>query len=117
MRGHRPRVGELKRQKIKGSKVQRTSDPEFEHKFWNSPDTLSGRNSSSCEISNSTIRIDLPQTDNVASPHTSRRGPPTPTLSDEESSSEGEIDILYFEGKPFHYLDRELIVDNFVSME
>jgi len=107
LRSERTRIQRMSRQKIKGTKVRRAVVPGMEPSFWQMPFMPNNEKMSS----NSSIRIKLPEqtTSQVTSSinRSTSSGPPTPTLSLEEERS-ADI-LLFFEGKPFHYLDRTLM--------
>lgn len=97
----------MNRQKVKGTIARRFVMEDTEPNFSKVPFIHDTKKIFSRRCSRS-IRIRAPQVDNAES----STDPPTPTLSEEESSEEGEIDVLFFEGKPFHYLDRSDVVPN-----
>ena len=110
LRGQRALVQQLNRQKIKGVNARRSVVQDTEHSFLKMSHVWDSKNSSSSiRRSSRNIRIRAPLADKADS----SGGPPTPTLSEEESSEEAEMDILFFEGKPFHYLDRSLVFANY----
>ena len=110
LRGQRARVQQLNRHKIKGVSARRPVVQDTEHNILKMPHMLHSKTSSI----RTNIRINAPDTKNAES----SSGPPTPTLSEEEESSEeAEKDVLFFEGKPFHYLDRLLVVANYVPVD
>ena len=101
----------MRRQKVKGAKV-RGSVQDPEPNFSKLPYMRS--TTKICSSGNSRgVRIRVPQVPNAES----SSGPSTPSLSEEESSEETDIDVLFFEGKPFHYLDRSFVVEKFGSSE
>ena len=109
LRGDRNRIQQMSRQKIKGTKVRRAVLHGLEPNFWSLP---------SMPAAKSIHIIKLPSNFEATTPcHALNSGPPTPTLSAEESPQEEGVDILFFEGKPFHYLDRALVFDNFLPLE
>jgi len=114
LRGERQLIQKMTRQKIKGTKVRRAVVPGMDPDFWNTPfmgkaegENVVRRNRKAVvDYTDHTTSIDIP--DDTPS----RSGPPTPTLSFEEIPEESDQEVLYFEGKPFHYLDRVIITDN-----
>jgi len=113
LRGERHLIQKMSRQKIKGTKVRRAFVPGTDPDFWNMPFMGGG------DRKKSSMQIKLPDViDNNRFNSTSNNaiypsGPPTPTLSAEETKIKKEEEVLFFEGKPFHYLDRVMMTDNF----
>lgn len=102
LRGERGMIQRMSRQKIKGTKVRRAVVPGMEPDFWNLP-FVNGKNNAKGEM-----HIKLP--DQSFPNEAVRSGPPTPTLSPENFMHRDEgTDVLFFEGKPFHYLDRAIV--------
>jgi HSF-type DNA-binding len=134
LRGMRQRVQQMTRQKIKGIKSRKPSLMGAEPNFWQMPRLLPTQNGE--DVTSSTIRINpasqqsqpqntkdihiiLPASISMCEKNAkcSNSGPPTPTLSLEEPSRVIESDILYFEGKPFHYLDRSSFAESHFRLE
>jgi hypothetical protein len=130
LRGMRPRVQQMTRQKIKGAKSRKTSLMGVEPNFWEMPKLLLAQKAESVTSSCTHFKNPAPQQSqpqhakdihiilpDSISTHENKAaccnsGPPTPTLSHEEPSRIIESDILYFEGKPFHYLDRSSLTES-----
>lgn len=99
-------IQRMSRQKIKGTKVRRAVVPGMEPDFWNLP-FKNGKNN---KTSKNEMHIKLP--DQNFSTEMVNSGPPTPTLSSEDLMHRDEgTDVLFFEGKPFHYLDRAIVTE------
>jgi hypothetical protein len=104
----------MSRQKIKGTKVRRAVVPGMEPDFWQLPFMPTRSNNDNSKSSCSSIHIKLPapsliMSDDSENSRTTSSGPPTPTLSMEDLQEERAADVLlFFEGKPFHYLDRAM---------
>jgi len=112
LRGERHLIQRMSRQKIKGTKVRRAVVPGMDPDFWNMPFMGSGQKKSPMQIKLPDV-IDNNRFSTTTNNAASRSGPPTPTLSTEETKSKKGEEVLFFEGKPFHYLDRVMMTDNF----
>jgi hypothetical protein len=111
----------MSRQKIKGTKVRRSIVPGMEPDFWGMSfmPTKANNNNNKSSCSSIHIKLPLPAPSHVMSDESDNSritdsGPPTPTLSMEDLQEERAADVLlFFEGKPFHYLDRAILTESF----
>jgi hypothetical protein len=92
----------MSRQKVKGTKIRRGTVPGMEPDFWSMPPLTVPQSPLPFKVERVVSDSSL-STRGPPESSSSSSGPSTPTLSAEP---EEKADILFFEGKPFHYLDR-----------
>lgn len=108
LRGQRSLCQGMTRQKIKGTKVRRAVHAGLEPDFWKMTflphASSSSNNATTTNLNSQQLRIQAPNS-------TTSSGPPTPTLASETPAVKND-QLLFFEGKPFHYLDKVLMTNS-----